>query len=315
MPIPAGVYTPPVLPPVSSADVPAAWWICPADSCRYELTDTSRSSNWYTMQGVKGLWAAPVAITTDPAARGGTTVRYVAPDARLITWPLYVRGRSHSEFVAALRTIAGAFTRTSTAGPGTLIVARPDGTSRQIRAWYQDGWEESGGAGSGIRWDAAALTLYCPDPYWTDTDPVLITRKFGPTGLDFMNPYPTISSSAALGATTATNPGEILAWPDWTITGPASLITVTNETSGDQWVLDPTVVLGRALEAGETVRISGDPPAISGPGDDPWEPSVDWSVSDLWPLQPGDNQVTFDIAGAVAGTSITATFYPRYETA
>jgi hypothetical protein len=59
----------------------------------------------------------------------------------------------------------------------------------------------------------------------------------------------------------------------------------------------------------------GNPPQVTGPGPGQWDTAIDWSTSDLWPLVPGDNQVRFTVAGVQPGTSITAQFYPRYETA
>ena len=317
MPIIAGtvVIPPGQGEPVHVADVPAAWWIDP-HGVRWELTDTAPTSRWWTLQGVKGLGSLPpVQITSSAVPRGGQQVQWIQPDARLITWPLVYAGRSHAEFLSVSRGLADAFGATQSNGPGTLVVARPDGTARQIQAWYQDGWEESGDQGSGIRWDKVAVNLFAASPWWTDTEPVVITRQGSGVPVDFLDDYPSVSSSQTLGATTVTNPGRVDAWPDWTITGPASEITATNNTTGATWTLTPSVVLGADLTAGQTITISGDPITITGPGTDPWEPAVDWASGDLWPLVPGVNDITFTVSGDGSATSISAQFYPRHRTA
>ncbi|HET8590768.1 MAG TPA: hypothetical protein VFM01_14120 [Nakamurella sp.] len=266
---------------------------------------------------MKGLGALPsVEITSTPVPRGGDRVDHIQPRTRLITWPMVYAGATHGEYLDVSRALAETFGSTQ-AQPGTLVVARPDGTARQIRCRYQDGWEESGGAGSGIRWDTVAMTLLAPSPWWTDTEPVVITRQGAAGGVDFLDDYPSVSSSQTLGATTVVNPGSVETWPDWTITGPASQITATNNTTGQTWTLTPSTVLGAGvnLADGQTITISGDPITVTGPGASPWEPAIDWANGDLWPLLPGANDITFTVSGDGTNTAISAQFYPRYRTA
>lgn len=316
MPIPAGtsiVVPPPV--EVASPDIPIAWWFAP-DGSRWDLWST-KNGWWTTDAGITGAFgAAPVVFTTDNSPRGGTSMRWIQPDARTITWPLRVEGDTHAEFLSNWRAISDAFTQTRRGGPGTLVIARPDGSARQIDAYYQEGWVESGGQGlSQVRYDMVSLTLYCPDPYWRDAQPTLVTRSFSTAG-SYLSPYPTVSSSQTLGNTTITTHSQVETWPDWTITGPATSITATNNTTGISWSLTPSDVLGRNLNAGETITITGNPPDIEGPtASVAWETAIDWTSSDLWPLLPGDNDVTFSVSGSGAGTSITLSYYGRYETA
>lgn len=266
--------------------------------------------------GVSGLGAAAISITTDDRARGGVRVRHVQAGERAITWPLYVYGADHMAFTTLWRRVASAFTSTSRLGPGTLEIARPDGSARRVQAYYQSGFDGSGKQGYGITSDYCVLTLMCEDPYWTSATPVRIHREYG-VPVDYQVPYPTLSSGQVLGATTITNDGDVEAWPDWVITGPSSGITATNTTRGEAFTLDPnaTAVGHGNLAEGEQVTIRTDPPQVRGPDGSNWTGALSWPGAVLWPMDPGQSAVDFNLAGAGPGSAVDLTYYPRYETA
>ncbi|MYW48888.1 phage tail protein [Streptomyces sp. SID161] len=280
---------------------------------------TTPSLGWKTLaEGVSGLGATAYELTTDPRARGGVTLRHAQAQARQIVWPLQVRGDSHMGFVTRWRQLASAFTRTLRDGPGVLEIARPDGSRRQISVLYQEGWEGRGAAGSGWIVDTAVMTLLCEDPYWVDPVPVVVHREQA-AGSSFFTPYPTVSSSQVLGATTVTVPGDVTVWPTWTITGPASLITFTHQGTGEAFTLNPSAVGHGALLAGETVTVRTDPPRVryqdGSPDGSNWIGALNWPSAALWGLAPGDNPVTFQLSGSGPGSAVDLSFYPRYETA
>lgn len=282
---------------------------------RWPMTDLA--ADWYTLaDGVSGLGAAPYVLTSDPHPRGGARLRHVQPQPRSIVWPLLVKGADHTAFTATWRALARAFTRTLREGPGTLEVARPDGTRRTIEVYYSQGWDGRGQTATGITWDSAVLTLWCEDPYWVDSQAVVVHREYG-VGADFLVPYPTVSSSQVLGATTVANGGDVEVWPTWTITGPASLITFTREDTGDTFTFDPdAAAIGHgALLAGEQVTIRTDPVQVRYQDGSNWIGGLDWPDAVLWSLPPGTTDVTFQLDGAGAGSAVDMSFNPRYETA
>ncbi|NEC76488.1 phage tail domain-containing protein [Streptomyces rochei] len=280
---------------------------------RWPMTDLT--ADWYTLaDGVSGLGAAPYELTADPHPRGGSRLRHVQPQARTIVWPLLVRGADHLKFTANWRDLARAFTRTLREGPGWLEVARPDGSGRRIAVYYRDGWDGRGQTATGITWDSAVVTLWCEDPYWLDVQAQTVHRETG-TGVDYLAPYPSVSSSQVLGATTVTNPGDVDVWPTWQITGPATSITFTRSDTGQAFTLDMAATPHGALLAGETVTISTDPPrARSGTGEN-LVAGLNWPEAVLWSLPPGETAVIFQLNGAEAGSAVDLTYYPRYETA
>jgi hypothetical protein len=276
-----------------------------------------RSLGWYTLaDGVSGLGAAPYELTVDPHPRGGARLRHAQPQPRTIVWPLRVYGADHLAFTGNWRQLAKAFTRTLRDGPGVLEIARPDGTSRRIEVYYQDGFEGLGARTTGRIADTAVLALWCEDPYWVDPVPVMVHREQG-VGVDFLVPYPSVSSSQVLGATTVNNPGDVVVWPTWTITGPASLITFTHAGTGDEFVLnpnDPSIGHGNLL-AGEQVTVRTDPVQVRYQDGSNWVGALNWPDAVLWGLDPGDNPVSFQLDGAGPGSAVDLSFNPRYETA
>ncbi|WP_281155171.1 phage tail protein [Streptomyces sp. HYC2] len=316
-----------VPPPIEVPEIGYAsiTYIDPAGT-RWPMTDLS--ADWYTLaEGVWGLGAATYAITSDPHPRGGARLRHAQPQPRTIIWPLLVKGSDHLKFTAHWRALGRAFTSTLRRGPGgrrtpgTLEVARPDGTVRWIAVYYDDGWDGRGQTATGITWDSAVLKLWCEDPYWVDAVPVTVHRETG-TQADYLVPYPTVSSSQVLGATTLDNPGDVEVWPTWVVTGPASKITFTREDTVDDGVdtsawfsLDMTKTPHGPLLSGQTVTISTDPPRVrSGTGEN-LIGGLNWPQAELWSLPPGTTSVTFQVDGAGPGSAVDLTFHPRYETA
>ncbi|MEV4974453.1 phage tail protein [Streptomyces scopuliridis] len=306
---------PPEIPP--PAEVPGVGYasityISP-DGTRWPMTDLS--ADWYTLaEGVDGLGAAPYVLTSDPHPRGGARLRHVQPQPRTIVWPVLVKGDDHMSFTYNWRNLGRAFTRTLRDGPGVLEVARPDGGVRRISVYYQEGWKEQGRTATGITWDSAVLTLWCEDPYYVDAVPVSVHRETG-TLVDYLVPYPSVSSSQVLGATTVMNRGDVEVWPTWTITGPASMITFTREDTGEVFALDMDKTGHGNLLAGETVTISTDPPSVRSGTGDTWSGALNWPEAVLWSLPPGNCPVTFQLDGSGPGSAVDLTFYPRYEMA
>lgn len=321
MPILAGAIAPPTPPPVTPppVQVPEVGYavisyIDPSGTV-WPMTDPSLPF-FALADGISGLGAAPVVLTTDPLPRGGVRLRHVQPQARTIIWPVQVQADTHQAFTDQWRALGKAFTDTLRYGPGLLDIAMPDGRRRQIRVRYQDGWQGLGQAGTGLSWDRAVVSLLAEDPYFFDPVPVVSTRAFAGTA-NFLSPYPLVTSSQVLGNTILTNPGDVESWPVWTITGPASLVTVTRTDTGEAFVLDPNAagIAHGNLLAGEQVTVTTDPPAVRYQDGTNWIGTLNWPTASLWALQPGDTPVSIVLTGAGTGSSVTASVTSRYETA
>lgn len=321
MPLPVGANpTPPpgppiILPTIVPSDAYTATWYAP-DGTVWPLSDPS--VGWHSLDSVSGaLGAAPILMTADPYARGGSTVRHIQAQPRLITWPIRIDGPGHLDFLPRFRALARAFTQTRRLGPGVLEIQRPDGSRRQINAYYEDGFDPVPGNGSGWFYGDIVMTLYCPDPYWTDPTLTEIPRSFSGGSTSYLTSYPTVSSSQTLDDSVATNPGDVEAYPTWVITGPASGIEATNELTGESFTIDPNAAgIGHGdLLLGETVTITTFPPAVRGPDGSIWTAALNFPDAVLWALQPGDNPINVAITGSDDGSGFVMTFPARYETA
>ncbi|MGW4728843.1 phage tail protein [Streptomyces shenzhenensis] len=291
----------------------------------WPLTDWD--AGWFTLaDGVSGLGAVSYELTSDPQPRGGARLRHAQPQPRTIIWPLFVQGKDHMEFLHRWRQLATAFTRTlrPDEGPGVLEIARPDGSRRQIAVHYLDGFDGQDKQGYYREADSAVIQLWCEDPYWTDPIPQSVHRETGSLS-SFFTPYPTVSSSQVLGATTVANPSDTTVWPTWVVTGPASAITFTrtrqvrtqagSTTVQESFTLTPSSVGHGNLLAGETVTISTDPPQVRFQDGDNWIGALNWPAATLWGLAPGTNDVTFALSGSGPGSAVDLVFNARYETA
>ncbi len=281
-----------------------ATWTDPTGTV-WSLTDITDTSHWFTRPEVSGWGAVPVEYTLDPLPRGGHDVRFIRTESARLTWPLHIWGETHVEFVEKYRSLRRAFLMTALRGlPGVLRVARPDGTAREIDAYYEDGFRGE----ANENWLSAnpVLTLLCPDGFWRDATSTVYTRTSG-SAVSFLAPLVTISSAQVLGDTVLTNPGDVDAWPEWTITGPMTELTATNNTSGLAFTLTHT------RTAGQQITITTQRPSVRGPGDTNLVGALDWPAAYLWGLMPGDNDVEFLVAGGGSGTTIQIEFFPRYE--
>jgi hypothetical protein len=162
-----------------------------------------------------------------------------------------------------------------------------------------------------------AINLYCPQPWFYDRAETVIYRAYESAG-DFLGNLPTISSSLLLGESEVVNPGQVEAWPEWTITGPADYITATNLTTGLSWELDPDApgIDHGPLMAGQTITLKTEQLQVRGVnGTDNWTAAVNFPDATLWPLRRGINLINFDVQGAAAGTEVTVRFRAKHRTA
>jgi hypothetical protein len=319
----------------------SASWVDP-DGVEWDLSNDSEESPWFTVNGPAGWGANLIELVTDPLPRGGEQVRFVRAKSRRIQWPLYIGSHeSHLEFVARYRQLLRAITRTSTKqAPGWLRIKRQDGRYRQIACYYEQGLE--GESGENHRFAKPVVTFYCPDGYWSGDRPINAFRQFAtttsggggggtgtPTTANFFAPFFNVASSKIVSGggsdtgggdtgggtgsgTNINNPGDVAAWPVWTIKGPMTYMIAENRTVGTRFALRYNLL------AEQTITITTNRPSVRGPGAANLTGKIDWfdpAGCELWPLADGDNEIAFRVDGADAGTRVDLNFTPRDETA
>jgi len=295
--------------------IPSFSWVDP-DGREWPLSNTSEEQGWFTIRGPSGWGAAPIEFATDSLPRGGENVRFIQNKSSTIQWPMEIFGATHDQFVQRYRTISKAFTLTTRRNkPGLLRVQRPDGTTREIEAFYADGL--GGEAEQNHLYARPVISLYCPEGKWRSTTPVVAERTFTPTtgggtGSDpgnpgdpgtgvqtnFFSPFLSVTSNKVVGsgapaAPTDDGEGDNDGGGQSGEDNPNSLTTITNTGDVEAWpvwtITGPmtqlrawNVTLGTRfaltynLAAEQTITITTDRPTVRGPGDANLSKHIDW---------------------------------------
>jgi hypothetical protein len=272
---------------------------------------TDRAAGYRVTKGVRGHGAAPVDISVDspPEVDGGIVTDVWAPP-RTVQIPLLVLADDTVQYRQRIGALLDAMSHGQEC---QLQIAQPDGSRRRIRAYYQSGLEglEDRDTG-GETWYRCVLTLFCPDPWWFDPTPVSVMFRYQASAPSWFPLFPlNLGASAVLGVGSIINPGQVLSWPEWTITPPGNTLNLTNVDTGEALTLNATAIPG-----GDTLRIITEPTKASialGSGTDWWDKIT--GIPHLWSLRRGANNVNLSLAGAGVGSSIGCTFTARYRSA
>lgn len=269
------------------------------------LTDWERG--WVVQPGAKGLDMPGYAMAQDESPGiDGYEVRQVRAQGKTITIPIAFWAQdSRAAYLARRRTLIRSLNPKR--GQGTLTLTQPDGAARSIGVLYSDGLEgdESLDA-AGARWCVAALVFAAPSPYWLGQE--ITTSWAAALGGDFFPFLPlTVGDSQVLGSVTVDNDGDDDAYPVWTITGPATTVTLTNNTTGRTLVLTRTItgadeIVIDTRERRQTALLNG--------VTNLWPNLSD--ASTLWPLEPDVNELSLTVAGSTSATRVRMTYQPRY---
>lgn len=303
------VYVPPVEPP----GVP--WPTLINQMPQVSFTDprgvtthlSDWESGWLLQPGARGLDMPAFTFATDESPGiDGYQLRDVRAQGKEIILPLaFWANDSRTAYKARRRDFIKSLNPKR--GVGTLTLTESDGATRTIGAYYTGGIEgdESLDA-AGERWCINAITFGCPSPYWIGSE-VSQTWKAAAGGTFFPVLPLTVGASEVLGAVTVDNPGDDVAYPVWTVTGPATQISLTNDTTGELLVITHTLVVGDIVRIDTRDRQQT---AVLNGGTNLW-PDMS-NASTLWALAEGVNDLTLTISGSTSATSVQMTYQPRY---
>jgi hypothetical protein len=285
-------------------------WI-PPDGSEFRLTDAG--NGYRVTKGVSGLLAPPVQLTMDdtPLEDGGFVTDVYAPP-RTGVIPVLILATDRDTYRQRAKALVAAMSRGRECA---LELRQADGQRRRITAWYNGGLEglEDKDTG-GETWYRCVIRVLCPDPFWFDPTPITLTYEFSGGDEPFLGdpflPFE-LTPGEILGATTIHNPGDVRAYPVWTITPPADEVTLADTDH------DLSITIAAEVPTGETltvvtrtrytdVRLSD--------GTDYWG-EITGSSPAFWPLEPGTTAVNLALTGAAAGSKVEVAFNPRYETA
>jgi hypothetical protein len=225
-------------------------WTSP-DGVVYPLTDTT-SGVWLNDAGVEGLGTPQmVEFTSESSAIDGQRLTGFRARAREVFWPVVIDATA-----ASWQALQSAFWAALPFGRnGVWRVTAPDGSVRALTARFvsEDG-PVYGADPSRTGVEVRGVNLVADDPFWRGPQ-VLQTFQTAQNAQPFFNATGThvlnLMSSSTSATATVSNPGEVDAWPLWTVTGPATSFTIGVGST----VISATM----PLLVGESVQVNTDP--------------------------------------------------------
>lgn len=260
------------------------------------------------LKGIEGDGMPPVTFVEDEVAfQPGTRLRTVKTGARTVSLPMAFLASTAAELQAQLR--AWLLALNADRGDGQLRYTGPDGVARVLACRYSDGMGLVKDADTRMpTWQKATVMFRAFDPYWYDAADVTIgfTAEDAPSFFPF---FPMVLGAASVfSGLTATNDGDVDAWPVWTISGPADSVTLRNLTTGKVLTLD------RALSSGDVVEVDTRPGeksvTLAATGGNLYGDLS--SGSSLWPMQRGANQVRIEMDGTTGDSAVALAYRRRY---
>lgn len=264
-------------------------------------------NGWVLQPGAKGLDMPAYQFSQDESPGiDGYAIRQVRAGGKEIALPIaFWADDSRAAYLTRRRTLIRSLNPKR--GTGALTVTQADGTARTIGARYSAGLEgdESRDA-AGARWCMGVLTFACPSPFWLGTE-ITTEWRAAVAGTFFPILPLVVGNSQVLGSVTVDNDGDDTAFPVWTVTGPATSLSLTNVTTGEVLVLTHTITVGDTIvidtrERQQTALLNGATNLWGGLSD----------ASAMWALEPGLNDLTLTVSGSTSNTRVRMTYQPRY---
>ena len=290
-------------------------WIDPSGIITPMDSDTFIAANRtgvLALVGRSGFFGVPSALIVDPIPQQpGAREKYVQVGMNECFVPVAVLAPSESELAQLRRTLKKALNPSR--GLGVLRSTAADGTTRDLNCRCVsglEGAEDESNRGPG--WFTAGLVFQAADPFWYDSS--FTTMTFQMTGtppLFLATPFiPIKLGTSGIGSDfTIDNEGDFQAWPIWQITGPGSAIVMTNQTTGD--VLTLTITLADATQI-LTIDTRPGKKTVKREDDSNQFSTVD-SLSTLWPLQLGNNQISVAMTGTTSDSQIQIQYKQAYD--
>jgi hypothetical protein len=292
-----------LVPPASSLPSGTlAWKLIDPDNNEHDLTPGT-SPNLFVSKGSAGLGSPPVGLVAEKLPTlPGVIVRHATTNGLELDIPLQVTGSTFADLLARVEDLRGWLDTAAEdrMTPAYFAIRRPqDDIWRKIAVLYQGGLEGDMGEGTPT-WAPLIVSLLAPDPYWTDETDTELTYDSGDVNV----------------VQAIINSGDFNAYPVWTLVGPASAITISNQTTGESFAF--TANGGLTMTAADTLIIDTRPssqrtdPQVMLDGDSAVFDRLT-ATSSLWHFRPGQNNFTIAATGATGSTAILLSYVQRYR--
>jgi hypothetical protein len=266
--------------------------------------------------GRTGLWGVPTKIVSQQVPLlDGARFKFVEIDPNRPKIPLLITGGAGGGEATLAQNRRALFQLLNPKrGIGTLRSYAADGVIRDLPCYYSGGLDshvEDGGA-RGTGWAIVGLEFDALQPYWQDKDAFTSVYTPGAASNFFGTFFPLHISPAGVSSSfSLTNTGDAECWPVWTINGPGSAITLTNNTTGKSIAL--TANGGITLIAGQSVTIDTRPlfkTVKDQSGTSQFGKMT--TASALWSLIIGLNNISLSMTGTGAASSIQLQYRQLY---
>lgn len=251
----------------------------------------------------------PVFEADGVPGQSGKRLRFVRHDVHEFAMKFWLYEPSEELLRTTLRNTV--YKMDPTRGIGRLRVVAPGGDSREIFCRVSSGLgiSEVLGEDSAFYAQRIAATFLAHDPYWYSVGDTAIVYT-GDTEVSTFFPFFPLrlsASSVFVNDSSISNPGDLEAWPVWTIEGPGSNIVISNLTTNQ------SLTLNTALSSGQSVTIDTRPGAKTVLNDDGTSlfPLMT-ATSTLFSLQRGDNHIQVAMDSTSTTSAIRLAFRPRY---
>ena len=243
-------------------------------------------------RGVGGFAAPPMAVSKlERGQAAGAFVTGHRWQMRTLVLPVWVNPGAYTQLLRAIAVPNGTLTVESNVRTG------------KATAVYQGGVETFRARPGGYK---GVLRFALPWPFFLSATEWYkkMTAEGKPLAYPFGYPFRVLGGDT-LADTTITNNGEVDAWPRWKLTGAASRWELRNISTGK------TLIVSYALGVSETMTITtrpGEGAVLDAGG----ASLLDYVSGELWPLAPGDNNVTVVAVDATAETQAEMWYNDEY---
>ena len=286
----------------------------------FNLGETGAPEGIGVLVGVRGLEMPPFSLESEKVPlQAGERFRRLNTQVRDVDLPLHVRSTTTVGLRNTLRYLRHVLNPER--GQGILSVAAQDGAVRNLHCRFVGPWlGDLSATGSGETWTDILVTFRALDPYFYDTNLQAAEFQVGGTIATFLStaagdPFLPmhLTGSNVLQQQTTTNPGDVPAWPVWTVHGPGASVTVRRLSPAPQTVLE--VDFPTALTSEQTVVIDTRPgykTVTQLPSGGNLFGAINATSREFWTLPHGPSLIQAEMTGAGVGSSVHMEYTPAY---
>lgn len=265
---------------------------------------TNKYSSYVLTSGVLGLGIPPVSVRITESAGDGGTWRHTKRGVRDVDLPIAILGTDRADLEVKLRRLASLINDTE--GPTRIVATYTDGTAFQLFAHYVGGGDVAYGKEGNSVFANWTLSFQAPQPYWESTSSInyVLQQTGAGRGLLPQLSKLKLAGQFGFGDVVLTNPGDVAAYPVWTIKGPCDSASFSANGVGFTYnaaILDTETITVDTLTGTVTDQTGANKYANLS------------AAPKLFPIPPGSTTVTVSAPSATATTLITGYVKPRRE--